>query len=850
MNHAIPMRIAALTLATALFGGPPPARAAVHQITGPEQSIQAAIDASAPGDTVLVAPGHYLQRLTIQDRSLTLGSWTLTTGDTLWLEQTILDGDSLGTVLRIEAGPAEQIVVDGFTVQRGFDDQWYSSGGIYLGGALNAELRHLRLRNNCSMPYGSGMATGESTTARRIKLQHIRTEGNDGILPAVTQGIFLRVNERLEVRDIILRDGRIGGGRFYSNDSIFVDGVDIRGYQHPNIALSIGAINNSSPLASGFADVRNITMLDCSRGVETAMSIGTDGILNLRNIRLEGNTQAEFVGDLPSAYLLMAYGTLGIFADSIMIRNNRGKSMDGAGAFLWRQADEYNATRPSHVQDLWVEGNVQGDSTHTPLNTSHLPFLVQINEADLRRVVFRNNTQVVAPDPEVVHPISGVWSVLLYCEAVNRDSAVFEDLLFKDNLLVDLDDIDDPENIPGLFPNRGSCMTARAWNSRVILRNLVVDGNREPRLPPERVPSVMFGYPPPNNGNLVSLGHRSYMGSPQWNILDAESLSFRGNDNGGLSIWSYNWVHLRNLSLVDLKRAGLNLVLADSFLVDGLLVDGCTPDRPLEFNSEQMPLRLDCRAWGRVRNATVRRSTTPYVVTAGLTPYGEERVPRITFENCLFADNQFQRFEAEVRAYDSWYPGWNSFRPGRFEHCLLPEAPQYGSGNLVGIDPFWDEQRGPPYLDPSSPLVDGGRDDPDWRDPEDPEQPGLALWPSLGTTRADIGVTGGPFARVVDQDWVPVAEPRRRAAGPSLGEAWPNPFNAVARIAYELPRPATVRLSVHDLLGRRVAVLAAGRKAAGRHEAMLDGAAWASGLYFVTLEAAGQAETRKVLLLK
>jgi len=99
---------------------------------------------------------------------------------------------------------------------------------------------------------------------------------------------------------------------------------------------------------------------------------------------------------------------------------------------------------------------------------------------------------------------------------------------------------------------------------------------------------------------------------------------------------------------------------------------------------------------------------------------------------------------------------------------------------------------------------------------------------------------------------VPVLERPRpaRPLAPTLGAPWPNPFNPTARVEYELPRPSAISLTVHDLLGRRVAVLAEGLRAAGRHEAVIDGSRLASGLYFVTLEAAGQVETRKVLLVR
>ncbi|HYE96468.1 MAG TPA: T9SS type A sorting domain-containing protein, partial [Rubricoccaceae bacterium] len=83
-----------------------------------------------------------------------------------------------------------------------------------------------------------------------------------------------------------------------------------------------------------------------------------------------------------------------------------------------------------------------------------------------------------------------------------------------------------------------------------------------------------------------------------------------------------------------------------------------------------------------------------------------------------------------------------------------------------------------------------------------------------------------------------------------LGAPYPNPFNPRAVVPFELSEPGAVRLTVVDVLGREVAMLANGLLPAGRHTATLDGARLASGVYVVVLDAGGQRHTRKVLLVK
>ncbi len=66
---------------------------------------------------------------------------------------------------------------------------------------------------------------------------------------------------------------------------------------------------------------------------------------------------------------------------------------------------------------------------------------------------------------------------------------------------------------------------------------------------------------------------------------------------------------------------------------------------------------------------------------------------------------------------------------------------------------------------------------------------------------------------------------------------------------FALAEAGAVRLSVFDALGREVAVLAAGERAAGAHEARLDAARLAPGVYVVRLEAAGRAVTRRLAVV-
>ena len=85
----------------------------------------------------------------------------------------------------------------------------------------------------------------------------------------------------------------------------------------------------------------------------------------------------------------------------------------------------------------------------------------------------------------------------------------------------------------------------------------------------------------------------------------------------------------------------------------------------------------------------------------------------------------------------------------------------------------------------------------------------------------------------------------------SLAPNYPNPFNATTTITFHLPQTSLVTLSVYNLLGQEVAVIASGVLPAGEHRFLWQAKSLASGLYFIRLEdKSGFALTRKALLIK
>jgi flagellar hook assembly protein FlgD len=82
----------------------------------------------------------------------------------------------------------------------------------------------------------------------------------------------------------------------------------------------------------------------------------------------------------------------------------------------------------------------------------------------------------------------------------------------------------------------------------------------------------------------------------------------------------------------------------------------------------------------------------------------------------------------------------------------------------------------------------------------------------------------------------------------------PNPLTSGATFGFDLPAASRVDLAIYDLSGRRVATLASGETAAGRHVEFWNarddrGGRVPAGIYFASFTTAGMSRTTRVVVL-
>jgi hypothetical protein len=79
---------------------------------------------------------------------------------------------------------------------------------------------------------------------------------------------------------------------------------------------------------------------------------------------------------------------------------------------------------------------------------------------------------------------------------------------------------------------------------------------------------------------------------------------------------------------------------------------------------------------------------------------------------------------------------------------------------------------------------------------------------------------------------------------------YPNPFNPMTTIKYDIPKAGIVRIVIFDILGREVETIVNEKKEPGSYEIHWDAGRYASGTYICRIEAGDFKDTKKMVLIK
>lgn len=83
-----------------------------------------------------------------------------------------------------------------------------------------------------------------------------------------------------------------------------------------------------------------------------------------------------------------------------------------------------------------------------------------------------------------------------------------------------------------------------------------------------------------------------------------------------------------------------------------------------------------------------------------------------------------------------------------------------------------------------------------------------------------------------------------------LHQIFPNPFNPITEIRFDLKNPGLTKLTVFDVLGRQVATLINDDLPAGYHSVRFEGTRFAAGVYFYRIESGKFHDIKKMVLIR
>ncbi|GAI03882.1 unnamed protein product, partial [marine sediment metagenome] len=104
------------------------APANIINVPDDQPTIQAGIDVANDGDMVLIQPGTYVENINFNGKNIVVGSLFITSQDSTYISQTIIDGNQSGSVITFNSSEDSTAVLNGITLTNGSAQD---GGGIY-----------------------------------------------------------------------------------------------------------------------------------------------------------------------------------------------------------------------------------------------------------------------------------------------------------------------------------------------------------------------------------------------------------------------------------------------------------------------------------------------------------------------------------------------------------------------------------------------------------------------------------------------------------------------------------------------------------------------------------------------
>jgi len=250
-------------------------QAQIIHVPGDFGTIQQAINNINDGDSIIVAPGEYIENINFDGKNISI------IGNTENPEEVIINGNRNVSVVSFLSGETEDAVLSGFTLTNGtgtFVGRDRKGGGIYCNES-SPTLTHLIIRENRAEVGGGIYCYGSDPSLSDVVIAE--NQGRDG------GGI------NCEESSPVITDSEIS-----NNHAGWAGGGIYGGEAHPTITRVLLSYNVSDEFGGGIMIVGNST-------------------LSLTNVTISGNEAGETGGGLLVCVNSQAAIESGIFWDNI-----------------------------------------------------------------------------------------------------------------------------------------------------------------------------------------------------------------------------------------------------------------------------------------------------------------------------------------------------------------------------------------------------------------------------------------------------------------------------------------------------------------------------------------------------
>jgi hypothetical protein len=762
--------------------------------SGDYTSIQSALDAANPGDTVLVHPGRYYENLTIQTNDINLMGLEGTTGDPAYIDSTVIDGtNSIGGII---VGQFKiDINIRGFSITNGI------GAGIALGASSESIVSNCKIFRRTST-YGGGVNIGGGT----VHLSGVDIYDNY----AIHLGGGLYASGPSGYTNNITFDP-VNRCSIYNNRS--GSGQDIY-IQHAteDLYMPLDTFSVAVPKTYHAVYLSNNTLA-------SLYQINFD-ILNVHHQEIDSDLYVSTTGDDTNDGLSPATALKTIHEGIYRIASD---SLDQKTVHIL--PGEYSRSDNDQIFPIalksWVKVQGSGIDTTTVIGEPHPIIPLGYGSSDN---VFYTHSE----------PVVSLSDLSITTRNTDNGSAITGTLRGSLNLSnVRIHDVN-PDYISAIWV-WSSNDTDSVWNN-VIVENIVT-----PNMGLVDINGKMSGT---ISNSIFRNAISTFSSASVWAY---PLLSFRGDRN-----LSFENCEFSNLTMSDDNSHAIQVGAAqfpqqrNDFSFNNCLFSNISsPGGVMHVVSRNYPNMnfTNCTFadnesdfYTLMVNGNVNivnsifDNDTPYQIKVNPMDGNPNERTNISIDHSLIKD------------------GIAGILPFPVPGNTIDFLPSSISGDPLFVRGF--DIHDPLYysLSEGSPCIDAGTRD----------TTGLNLPPydlagnwRVWNDRIDMGCFEFDSRPWVSNDDPVLPEPVQL----TLLQNYPNPFNPTTTISYSLPEAARIQLDVYNLKGQLVKTLVNVDQAAGKHHAIWDGKdsnnhKVASGVYFYRLKAGDSVLQRKMILMK